>query len=100
MESLGARDYRRQIPDERWFAENGHLPPGVGPSEHEGFAEAIAPISERSIEPLNGPGRQLCLRAFMEDERRFRWLVEKALDEKIHNPAGCLIRMVQKWWGI
>lgn len=99
MERLSARDIKRHIPDERWFAENGDVT-GIGPAEDGGFVELIAPISARSIEPLNGPGRRLCLRAFKVDEQRFRHLVDKALDEQIRNPAGCLIRMVQKWWGL
>jgi hypothetical protein len=96
MERLGSSDLRRAIPNETWFAENGHLV-GARPLEDEAFTELVAKVSARSPEPLNGRGRRTCLQAYRDDAERFGRLVEKALADDVRNPAGLLIRMAEAW---
>jgi hypothetical protein len=92
------RTHLERISDEQWFAENGHLT-GFGVQVDSetlaAFERTVKPLEQALGKPLNGPGRQKCLRAFKENPEVFERLADDALTRGRVNPLGLLIRMVE-----
>jgi hypothetical protein len=62
-------------------------------SEPEGFAEAVAPLESAAGKKLRGWGRQVCIAAFTENPKGFRYVVTYALDHATINAVGLCIRL-------
>jgi hypothetical protein len=63
--------------------------------EPTAFTEIVATLEVDNGRRLNGSGRELCLRAFTQNQVGFAACVNEALRRGRHNSLGLLVRMVR-----
>jgi hypothetical protein len=94
VEQLGAwiAKERERLSDEAYFACGGALVPDA--AAYADFNELMAPLEERTGQPLKGPNRTKCLRVFISSPEAFRRMTEDALRPGNRSPVAVLVRMV------
>src|SRR5206468_2714489 len=71
MEQIGhwIQQERERLSDEAYFAGGGALIPDA--AAYADFNELVAPLEERTGQPLKGPNRNKCLRVFISSPDAF-----------------------------
>jgi hypothetical protein len=90
--------WRQLVSDEAYFADAGASlfgSTGVGPDVVAEFNAIVAPLEVMQGRRLDGYGRRVCMRAFMENPDGFRRLVAiLGKREGVRRPLGVLIHAV------